>query len=122
MTDYTELVNSLREHADLIKASGTEVYGPSATRLLVYDLRNTAAAIEELEAEVKRLEPKERKLGRWEKAKPKGVVTYSDGYAECSSCHEAIWLGWGMNFCPNCGVQNRIIDPMESGVKMEVQE
>ena len=67
--------------------------------------------IGELQAEVERLEPKQRKPGRWEKAKPKGVVTYSDGYAECSSCHEAIWLGWSMNFCPNCGTQNRIIDP-----------
>lgn len=86
-------------------------------------MNNAAAAIEELQAEVKRLEPKQRKLGRWEKAKPKGVVTYSDGYAECSSCHEAIWLGWGMNFCPHCGVQNRIIDPDDyDGAKMEVQE
>ena len=48
MSDYKERVNSLREHADLIEKSGAEVYGPSATRLLVYDLRNAAAAIEEL--------------------------------------------------------------------------
>ena len=65
----------------------------------------------------------EPKLGEWQKAKPKGVVTYSDGYAECSHCHEAIWLGWGMNFCPNCGTQNRIIDPDDyDGAKMEVQD
>lgn len=63
------------------------------------------------------------KRGEWQKAKPKGVVTYSDGYAECSHCHEAIWLGWGMNFCPNCGTQNRIIDPDDyDGAKMEVQD
>lgn len=83
--------------------------------------KKDAAAIEALQAEVERLEPKQRKLGRWEKAKPKGVVVYSDGYAECSSCHEVIWLGWGMNFCPHCGVQNRIIDP-DDMAKMEVQE
>ena len=70
---------------------------------------------------LKALEPKQRKLGRWEKAKPKGVVVYSDGYAECSSCHEVIWLGWSMNFCPHCGVQNRIIDP-DDMAKMEVQD
>lgn len=49
MSDYKETVNSLREHADLIETS-IELYGPSATRLLVYDLRNAAAAIEALEA------------------------------------------------------------------------
>lgn len=54
MTDYTERANALREHADLIETS-IELYGPSATRLLVYDLRNAAAAIEALQAEVERL-------------------------------------------------------------------
>ena len=53
MTDYTERVNALREHADLIETS-IELYGPSATRLLVYDLRNAAAAIEALQAEQKK--------------------------------------------------------------------
>lgn len=48
MSDYKEQVNSLREHADLIETS-IELYGPSATRLLVYDLRNAAAAIEALQ-------------------------------------------------------------------------
>lgn len=80
-----------------------------------------ASHVADLQAEVERLEPKQRKLGRWEKAKPKGVVVYSDGYAECSSCHEVIWLGWGMNFCPHCGEQNRIIDP-DDMAKMEVQD
>lgn len=55
MSDYKEQANSLREHADLIETSGIELYGPSATRLLVYDLRNAAAAIEDLQADVKRL-------------------------------------------------------------------
>ena len=77
---------------------------------------DAAAAIEELQAQLP-------KLGEWQKAKPHGVVTYSDGYAECSHCHEAIWLGWGMNFCPHCGTQNKIIDPDDyDGAKMEVQE
>lgn len=82
MTDYTERINALREHADLIETS-IELYGPSATRLLVYDLRNAAAAIEdmakhitemhervtvlqiargELEAEVKRLKDSNEEL------------------------------------------------------------
>lgn len=55
MRDYKEQVNSLREHADLIETS-IELYGPSATRLLVYDLRNAAAAIEDLQADVERLQ------------------------------------------------------------------
>ena len=77
---------------------------------------DAADAIEELQAQLP-------KLGEWQKAKPKGVVTYSDGYAECSHCHETIWLGWGMNFCPHCGTQNKIIDPDDyDGAKMEVQE
>ena len=122
MTDYTKLVKALRycvsgvckncSYFDKCKENGTAMA----------QLHNdAAAAIEALQAEVKRLEPKQRKLGRWEKAKQKGVVTYSDGYAECSSCHEVIWLGWGMNFCPHCGVQNRIIDP-DDMAKMEAQE
>ena len=55
MSDYKEQANSLREHADLIETS-IELYGPSATRLLVYDLRNAAAAIEELQNKVVELE------------------------------------------------------------------
>jgi Zn finger protein HypA/HybF involved in hydrogenase expression len=71
-------------------------------------------------AEVKAKLPKR---GEWQKAKPHGVVTYSDGYAECSHCHEAIWLGWSMNFCPHCGTQNKIIDPDDyDGAKMEAQD
>ena len=122
MTGYSKLVKALRycvsgvckncSYFDKCKENGTAMA----------QLHNdAAAAIEALQAEVKRLEPKQRKLGRWEKAKQKGVVTYSDGYAECSSCHEVIWLGWGMNFCPHCGVQNRIIDP-DDMAKMEAQE
>ena len=61
MSDYKEQVNSLREHADLIETS-IELYGPSATRLLVYDLRNAAAAIEDLEA---RLGEAENSVERW---------------------------------------------------------
>lgn len=79
-------------------------------------MEDAAAAIEALQAQLP-------KLGEWQKAKPHGVVTYSDGYAECSHCHEAIWLGWGMNFCPHCGTQNKIIDPDDyDGAKMEVQD
>ena len=106
MMDYTNLLRMLKTYED-----GYGLY------------LDAAAAIEALQAEVKRLEPKQRKLGRWEKAKQKGVVTYPDGYAECSSCHEVILLGWGMNFCPHCGTQNKIIDPDDyDGAKMEVQD
>ena len=43
--------------------------------------------------------------GEWEKARPKGIVSYADGYAECSNCHDTIWCGWKMNYCPNCGAK-----------------
>ena len=47
----------------------------------------------------------EVKHGSWEKAKPHGVVIYSNAYAECSSCHSVIYLGWEMKYCPNCGAK-----------------
>ena len=100
MSDYKEQANSLREHADLIETSGIELYGPSATRLLVYDLRNAAAAIEALQAEVKRLEPKR---GEWIEGDGRRVT------ARCSVCGH-LRLGNGaeyankhVHFCENCG-------------------
>lgn len=141
MTNYEELVKALRG-----KFIAYDVTGNHNSAQLYKD---AAAAIEELQAEQKKtvtqifgeeqmawegrckdlmhhiedLQAQLPKLGEWQKAKPKGVVTYSDGYAECSHCHETIWLGWGMNFCPHCGTQNKIIDPDDyDGAKMEVQE
>lgn len=129
MTDYTELVKALRYTAIAISKGRLEV-------LRAKTLTAAAAAIEELQQIADHHEQTAKdywkeaceykaqlpKRGEWQKAKPKGVVTYSDGYAECSHCHEAIWLGWGMNFCPHCGTQNKIIDPDDyDGAKMEVQ-
>jgi len=118
MSDYSELVKALRCCAD--DACGICPYAEDdrhcGASKLAYD---AAAAIEELQAEVKRLESKQAKLGEWTKAKPRGVLVYSDGYAECSSCHEVIWLGWSMNFCPHCGNQNKILDPDDFEKKTE---
>lgn len=119
MMDYTKLVEALRYCAG-VHTNPTKCpdYGDfwCDGNCLDKHLIAAADAIEALQAELP-------KLGEWQKAKPKGVVTYSDGYAECSHCHEAIWLGWGMNFCPNCGTQNKIIDPDDyDGAKMEVQD
>ena len=124
MTDYTKLVEALRRCAE----PGTIIDECDTTDDCPYSIdgycgdcmnnlvKDAADAIEDLQAQLP-------KLGKWQKAKPHGVVTYSDGYAECSHCHEAIWLGWGMNFCPNCGTQNKIIDPDDyDGAKMEVQD
>lgn len=113
MTDYKKLVAALRNN-DWSDAC------PCCDEAMCKDadciIFQAADAIEALQAQLP-------KLGEWQKAKPKGVVTYSDGYAECSHCHETIWLGWGMNFCPNCGTQNKIIDPDDyDGAKMEVQD
>ena len=128
MSDYKEQVNSLREHADLIETS-IELYGPSATRLLVYDLRNAAAAIEDmakhitemhervtvlqierghLETEVKELRSLNNenllpKLGEWELIDGAEPMRWG-----CSRCK---YLSWETsNYCPRCGA------------KMEVQE
>ena len=134
MTDYSELVRKMRTCIGDKKCFEKECRYWSELGCMDGNICcDAAAAIEALQAELEKkrtadcwgckcekLEPKQRKLGRWEKAKPKGVVVYSDGYAECSSCHETIWLGWGMNFCPHCGVQNRIIDPDDyDGAKMD---
>lgn len=118
MTEYSELVKALRcctQNPPETCVGCTYNIGNNecAVRGMMFD---AAAAIEDLQAQLP-------KLGEWQKAKPHGVVTYSDGYAECSHCHEAIWLGWGMNFCPNCGTQNKIIDPDDyDGAKMEVHD
>lgn len=123
MTDYTKLVEALTCGNDgKLPCHNNECpywvdkwHGIGLCNVIIKD-EDAAAAIEDLQAQLP-------KLGEWQKAKPKGVVTYSDGYAECSHCHETIWLGWGMNFCPNCGTQNRIIDPDDyKGAKMEVSE
>ena len=45
--------------------------------------------------------------GEWKEATPKGVHSWSKGYARCSACDETIWSGWEMNFCPNCGADMR---------------
>ena len=49
----------------------------------------------------------DRPQGKWIKAKPKGVISYGKAYAECDQCHEAVFIGWSMNFCPNCGADMR---------------
>ena len=122
MTDYGELVKALRwcmtKEDGITDCRPCHYYGKGID--CVGNLHtDAAAAIEKLQAEVKRLEPKQAKLGEWLKVKPRGVVSYSDGYAECPSCHEVIWLGWKMNFCPHCGNQNKILDPDDFEKKTE---
>lgn len=95
MSDYKEQVNSLREHADLIETS-IELYGPSATRLLVYDLRNAAAAIEDLQAQLP-------KRGEWELID--GVEPMRWG---CSRCK---YMSWETStYCPRCGAKMEVED------------
>lgn len=151
MTDYTKLVEALRCKRDDCEGCDLAFLDNDEGWICQYAAKDddAAAAIEALQAEqkktvtqifgeeqqeweeyctglmnrIKELKAQLPKRGEWQKAKPKGVVTYSDGYAECSHCHETIWLGWGMNFCPHCGTQNKIIDPDDyDGAKMEVQD
>ena len=121
MSDHKETVNSLREHADLIETS-IELYGPSAIRLLVYDLRNAAAAIEALQADVKRLELEnedyeytirerydEPKRGEWIKLDMhKGMEQY-----KCSVCGAESYVPGCMGeplyaYCPMCGAKMEV--------------
>ena len=53
------------------------------------------------------VEAKEVVHGEWKEATPKGVHSWSKGYARCSVCDETIWSGWEMNFCPKCGCDMR---------------
>ena len=127
MSDYKEQVNSLREHADLIETS-IELYGPSATRLLVYDLRNAADAIEELQQiayhyeqtandywkEACEYKAQLPKRGKWIWIQKENGGQYKG----CSVCHAPIptdsMLDYlddeDCDFCYSCGA------------KMEVQE
>ena len=95
MTDYTKLVEALREHADLIETS-IELYGPSATRLLVYDLRNAAAAIDALQAQLP-------KRGKWELIDGAEPMRWG-----CSRCK---YLSWETSsYCPRCGAKMEVQD------------
>lgn len=45
----------------------------------------------------------EPETGKWIKAADDGVWSYADVYAECNKCHQVIFNGWNMKYCPNCG-------------------
>jgi hypothetical protein len=50
----------------------------------------------------------ERKKGRWIEPSNNGVWRYDQkAYAECSVCGKKQFLGYRMNFCPNCGADMR---------------
>ena len=118
MSDYTERVNALREHADLIETS-IELYGPSATRLLVYDLRNAADAIEELQQIADHHEQSAKdywkeaceykaqlpKRGEWV-----GVSPMVDT-VQCSVCGGELFSAeLETPYCPYCGAKMEVQD------------
>ena len=115
MSDHKEQVNSLREHADLIETSGIELYGPSATRLLVYDLRNAAAAIEELQQIANHHEQTAKDY--WKEAceykaqlPKRGKWIFDGKFVElhkfhCSNCKRTEFRM--SDYCPNCGADMR---------------
>ena len=98
MTDYEQLVKDLRTTERICR-----------DRMDGQVMHDAAAAIESLQAEVKRLEPKR---GEW--------ISEWDGFefdVRCSVCGEMALIKEGgshdhkySNYCPNCGA------------KMEVQE
>lgn len=63
-------------------------------------------AIENYVDDMPTVEAEPRRHGRWVKPSPKGIVTYDEhAYAECSVCHKAEYLGYGMAYCPTCGAK-----------------
>ena len=111
MSDYKEQANSLREHADLIETS-IELYGPSATRLLVYDLRNAAAAIEALQKDLTTLqkcyEIADTTVDKVAKQLPKrGDWELIDGAEPMRwGCTRCKYLSWETSsYCPRCGAK-----------------
>lgn len=52
------------------------------------------------------IEP-ERKKGKWVTPSREGCFSFSNAYAECSICKKKTYMGWRMNFCPNCGADMR---------------
>lgn len=54
--------------------------------------------------EVPVAEVEEKKYGQWVKAQDRGVMSYSDLYAECSVCHgNPVFAGRMYERCPHCG-------------------
>ena len=50
----------------------------------------------------------ERKKGKWIDPSNNGVWRYDQkAYAECSVCGKKQFLGYRMNYCPNCGADMR---------------
>lgn len=48
----------------------------------------------------------EPKHGKWIEPTREGCLTYDKAaYAECSECGKKEYLGWGKNYCPNCGAK-----------------
>ena len=110
MTNYTELVKALRCMELRLSCNECEygVWSESGEAWgCEFERKNddAAAAIEALQAEVKRLEPKR---GKW--------IEETSGYnwyGKCSVCGKEMCVDAyyaDMKFCPNCGA------------KMEVQE
>lgn len=112
MTDYSELVEDLRDIEKTMFALGTSPINMDNVSIrLAYDKRwgrtanNAAAAIEALEAEVKRLEPKR---GKWI-THPEVKNIYGGAYIECPFCGEkyVVQNVSDEKFCRNCGADLR---------------
>ena len=112
MSDYTELVKALRYCGNFTEREGCD---ESCEYFNDMDCPNrimsdAAAAIEELQAEVERLEPKR---GEW---KETDMGWDGDTAWVCSVCGEPWTLIDGtpkennMNYCPNCGAKMEVQD------------
>lgn len=62
------------------------------------------ARYKEAVEEVPFADVEEKRYGQWVKARDRGVVSYSELYAECSVCHGApVFAGRLYGRCPHCG-------------------
>ena len=96
MTDYTELVKALRIRSGNL-CPGDICDRCEAIHFLCSDkvMHDAAAAIEALQAEVKRVEPKRAKWIETECAGIEEIV--------CSNCRCSGWKH--LNYCPRCGAK-----------------
>lgn len=66
----------------------------------VGDLREMLDELESIPA----ADVEEKRYGQWVKAQDRGIVSYSELYAECSVCHgEPVFAGRMYKRCPHCG-------------------
>ena len=90
-------LNQVIEHCkDVINSCGSRI-----------EYRNTAyhsQLLKWLEEYKQMKQEKEVEKAEWIKPNERSFSFAREGlYAKCSNCHNVAFMGWNMNYCPNCG-------------------